>query len=338
MDKLDLPSISIIVPTMGRRGTLRSLLDSLRELEYDPDRIEVIIVDGEKNGEVEKVVSDYPFILVKDEGTGLNKARNIGFKKSSHEIVAFTDDDCVVSRDWALRIAESFSDPSIGFVGGSVMGYNKERILSTYMDETIVPVMPRYREKIVTRSLELLNFPAGCNMAFRRKALEKINLFDERITYGFDDLEPVERIIHADFNIFLNPEVLVLHKHRINLRGFLRQNFRYGRGGMLYLQTRRRSSLSRWIRNYLAAVFLGLIVLSLPLIAALVTRVLLFVVVDFGLLTIPGIILMLLYIRNFKVMDDLKKVLLYPLIDILRGIAFAFGALYQLLISLLRGR
>ena len=322
---------------MDRRGTLRNLLDSLMSLEYDRDKIEVIIVDGDKNGEVERIVSDYPFILVKDEGTGLNKARNIGFKKSTHEIVAFTDDDCVVPRDWALRIAESFSDPSVGFVGGSVIGYNKGGLLSTYVDETIVPVMPRYREKIVTRSLDFLHFPAGCNMAFMRKALEKINLFDERITYGFDDLEPVERIINTGFNIFLNPEVLVLHKHRINLRGFLRQNFRYGRGSMLYLQTSRRSSLSRWIRNYLISVFLGLMILSLPLIAALVTGVSLFLAVALGLLIFPGFILMLLYIRSFKIIDDLKKVLLYPLIDILRGLAFAFGALYQLLISLPKG-
>ncbi|MCD6262984.1 glycosyltransferase [Candidatus Bathyarchaeota archaeon] len=339
MDRSNLPSISIIIPTKNSRGTLKPLLDSLMELDYDWDKLEVIVVDGDREGRVEKIVSEYPFIIVKDEGRGLNRARNIGFKRSTHEIVAFTDDDCVVPEDWALRIAESFSDPSVGFVGGRVMAYSREGLLSAYVEETLVPMTPRFEEKIVTRKLEFLNLPAGCNMAFRREVLERINLFDERITYGFDDLEPVERVVDLGFNIVLDPAVRILHKHRTRLGDFLRQNFRYGRGGTLYLLTRKeRRPLSRWLLAYLIGVFSGLTILSLLLAAALLMRLPLLIGVALGLLASPWLILMGLYARRLKNKRSIKGVALYPLIDILRGFAFALGALYQLLVSAFKGR
>ena len=331
MNISDLPSISIVVPTVNKRGTLETLLKSLMELDYDRKKIEVIVVDGDKSGKTEKIVSGYPFRIVKDEGKGLNKARNLGFKNSTHDIVAFTDDDCVVPRNWTTKIAESFSDPSVGFVGGRVVGYSNEEFLSTYAEETVVATMPRFKEKIVTGRLHRSQLPAGCNMAFRRSVLEKMNLLDDRLTYGFDDVEPAERIANAGFKIVLNPEVVVFHKHRVRLKEFLKQNFRYGRGAMLYLLTGTRSLIQKWLFRYLVGVFSGIIVLALPLLAALITENPLFIVVTFGLSVAPWLSLMGFYARRFKGEGRTKRIFLYPAVDILRGFAFAFGALYQLL-------
>jgi cellulose synthase/poly-beta-1,6-N-acetylglucosamine synthase-like glycosyltransferase len=307
------------------------LLKSLIDLEYDSKKIEVIIVDGDKSGETEKIASAYPFTVVKDEAKGLNRARNIGLKNSICEIVAFTDDDCVVSRDWTLRIAESFLDPSVGFVGGRVLGYAKGELLSSYVDETIVPIMPRFKEKVVTRKLRRSYLPAGCNMAFRRTALEKINFLDERISYGFDDIESVERIAEAGFNLVLDPKVLIFHRHRVKLREFLKQNFRYGRGGMLYLLAGTKSYIHQSLSNYLVGVFSGLMILGLPLLATIITGNHLFIMVTMGLSIAPWLSLMGVYARRFKDGNKLKRIFLYPLLDILRGLSFAFGALYQFL-------
>ncbi len=339
MGRSNLPSISIIVPTKNRRGTLRDLLDSLTQLDYDWSKMEVIIVDGDREGRVEEIASEYPFIIVKDEGTGLNKARNIGVKRATHEIVAFTDDDCIVPRDWALKIAESFSDPSIGFVGGRVIGYYKGRLLSDYIEETIIPMMPRFEEKaMITKKLDLLNLPAGCNMSFRRDVLEKINLFDDRITYGFDDLESVERVLNAGFKVLLNPEVRVFHRHRTKLAEFLSLNFRYGRGGALHLLAKRsKGRLSQWILKYLIGVLSGLGFIFLLFVAALITGLHLLMGIALGLLVSPWPILVGLYARRLK-NRRMSKVLIYPIIDILRGLAFTAGALYQFLISAFKGR
>jgi len=331
LKRSDLPSISVVVPTMNKRGTLEILLKSLMELDYDRKKIEVILVDGDKSGKTEKIVSGYPFRIVKDEGKGLNKARNLGLKNSTHDVVAFTDDDCIVPRNWATKIAESFSDPSVGFVGGRVVGYSNEEFLSAYAEETVVAAMPRFKQKIVIGRLHRSQLPAGCNMAFRRAVLEKINLLDERITYGFDDIEPAERIANAGFKIILNPEVVVFHKHRIGLKEFLKQNFRYGRGAMLYLLTGTKSLIQKWLFRYLVGVFSGIMILALPLLAAHITGNPLFIVITLGLSAAPWLSLMGFYAKRFKGGRRMKRIFLYPAVDILRGFAFAFGALYQLL-------
>lgn len=329
-----LPSISIIVPTKDKRGTLRNVLDSLSKLEYDKGRVEVIIVNGDKSGRVQKIVSDYKFKVVRDRATSLNAARNLGFKNANNDIIAFTDDDCVAPRDWASKIADSFSDPSVGFVGGRVVGYASEQILSEYVEETLVPMTARFGEKIVTRQIELFKFPAGCNMSFRREALRKINLLDERITYGFDDLESLERLVNAGYKLVLNPEVLILHKHRTSLREFVKQNFRYGRGGALFLLTKRKESrLYRWIFDFLASVALGFFVLSLPMIAAFVTGLPAFLFISIGMLPLPWMVLMNMYRKRLRKKLSAKKLILYPLIDILRGLSFVFGSLHQFVLS-----
>jgi cellulose synthase/poly-beta-1,6-N-acetylglucosamine synthase-like glycosyltransferase len=330
----NLPSISIIVPTKDKRGTLRNVLDSLTKLNYDKKKVEVIIVNGDRSGRVERIASEYRFNVVRDKATSLNTARNIGFRSATNDIIAFTDDDCVAPKDWVSKIAESFSDPSVGFVGGRVVGYASEEILSEYVEETLVPMTARFGEKIVTRQIELFKFPAGCNMSFRREALRNINLLDERITYGFDDLESLERIVNAGYKLVLNPEVLILHKHRTTLKEFLKQNFRYGRGGALFLLTKRKESrLYRWIFNFLISVGLGFLILSLPMIAAFITGLPIFVYIALGLLCLPWMVLMNLYRERFKHTLNVKKLVLYPLIDILRGLSFVFGSVHQLVLS-----
>ncbi|RLI31325.1 hypothetical protein DRO56_05270 [Candidatus Bathyarchaeota archaeon] len=175
-------------------------------------------------------------------------------------------------------------------------------------------------------------------MSFRRDVLEKINLFDDRITYGFDDLESVERVLNAGFKVLLNPEVRVFHRHRTKLAEFLSLNFRYGRGGALHLLAKRsKGRLSQWILKYLIGVLSGLGFIFLLFVAALITGLHLLMGIALGLLVSPWPILVGLYARRLK-NRRMSKVLIYPIIDILRGLAFTAGALYQFLISAFKGR
>lgn len=326
------PGISIVIPSMNRRGTLKSTLDSLCALNYDRNRLEVIVVDGDGTGEVNRILTQYPFKVVTDDGTGLNRARNIGFVNATHELVAFTDDDCLVPPDWATKIVDSFSLPEVGFVGGKVLGFSEEELLSRYIDETIIPATATFAERTITREVELFKFPAGCNMAFRRDALRSIDLLDERINYGFDDLEALERIVAAGYVLVLNPDVKVVHNHRSRMKDFLKQNFRYGRGAMLFLLTKRKESmLYRWISNFLLAVCIGVMIVFLPPIAAFVLNMPFLTLFSPVLLAAPWVALIGFYKKRSARTLNLKKLLLYPLIDILRGFSFVLGSALQLL-------
>jgi glycosyltransferase involved in cell wall biosynthesis len=323
------PYISIVVPVKNSAETIEELLKSLLRLDYNWERLEILIVDGRSTDGTREIVERYPVRLLEEEGRGLNAARNTGVRHSKGEIIAFTDGDCIVPPDWVRGIAENFRDPSVAFVGGLVEGYHKDNFLSVYMDETFFHAVPNFSTRSETTDLRILRFPAGCNMAFRRHALEKINLFDERIYYGFDDLEPVEELGFKGFRIILDPRVLVWHKHRTTLFGLIKQHFNYGRGGALLLIYKRASRLARWFSAYLfsTTLLLSLALLLLALGLTLMPRLLRFLIAS----AISVYMLhMALYSHTAMRSKEMRKMFLYPLLDILRGLSFTLGGLFQL--------
>ncbi len=328
------PSLSIIVPVLNMAKTIRSTLESLVKLEYPESSLEIIVVDGKSRDSTRKIVQEFPVKLVDQEGNGLNAARNTGIKCSVGEIIAFTDGDCIVPSDWAQRIAHNFLEPSIGFVGGTMEGYDRTSLLSNYMDESLFQSKPGFRIRIETTDLHLMQFPAGANMAFRRKSLAKVKFFDERITYGFDDLQPVEAMGLKGFRIVLDPEVNILHQHRSTLRDLLRQHFNYGRGGTLLIIHKRASILASWYAAYLISSSAMLSVLSFLIYIGFKVHHPLPMNLAFGVLGIYFAFNTLYYLPVSIHTRKLWKIILYPALDILRGMAFTYGGLYQMVRSL----
>jgi glycosyltransferase involved in cell wall biosynthesis len=327
----DLPSISVIVPVRNSAKTIGDLLDSLMSLEYDPGKLEIVVVDGDSSDCTRKIVEEYPVLFVDEEGKGLNAARDTGIKWSTGKIVAYTDGDCVVPPDWARAIARNFQSPLVGFVGGNVEAYDKEDFLSIYMDETFFNTKPNFKWRRVATRLNLRHFPAGCNMAFRRDALAKIDYFDERIEYGFDDLIPVEEVGDTGFKIVLDPEVYVYHQHRTNLGDMLLQHFSYGRGGARLMRVKRLSKLAQWFTAYLISSTFSLALTSALLALGLLLKQRVPLEIALGTFTFFYAVLTVLYLETAVRTRSLRKMLFYPILDITRGVVFTLGGLAQLL-------
>jgi glycosyltransferase involved in cell wall biosynthesis len=326
------PSISVIVPVRNSANTIGDLMDSLMGLEYETEKLEIVVVDGDSSDGTRKIVEEYPVLLVDEEGKGLNAARNTGIKWSTGEIVAYTDGDCVVPPDWARSIAKNFRSPIVGFVGGNVEGYAKGSFLSTYMDETFFHAKPNFKWRKVDKRLNLLQFPAGCNMAFRRDVLAKIDYFDERINYGFDDLIPVEEVGEIGFRIVLDPEVYVYHKHRTHLGEMLLQHFNYGRGGAKLMRAKRKvSKLAQWFTTYLISSTFSLALTSALLILGLLLNQRVPLEIALGTFTFFYAVLTVLYLETALRTRSLRKMLFYPILDITRGVVFTMGGWAQLI-------
>ena len=324
------PSISVIVPVKNTAKTVGDLMDSLMGLDYDQDKLEIIVVDGNSTDGTRKIVEEYPVILVDEEGKGLNAARNTGIRWSTGEVIAYTDGDCVVPPDWAESIARNFESYSVGFVGGNVEGYDKGDFISIYMDETFFHAKPSFKWRRVNTRLNLLQFPAGCNMAFRREALGKIGAFDERIDYGFDDLVPVEEVGDAGFRIVLDPEVYVYHKHRTSLGAMLYQHFNYGRGGSKLIMAKSDSRLARWFATYLISSTFSLALTFILLGLGLLLNQRVPLEIALGAFTYFYAVLTVLYLETALRTRSLRKMLFYPILDITRGVVFTMGGWAQL--------
>ncbi|MCW4015014.1 MAG: glycosyltransferase [Candidatus Bathyarchaeota archaeon] len=326
------PSVTVVVPVRNGEQTIQPLLDSLQKLDYDRNKVEVIVVDGNSTDNTREIVKRYPVKLVVEEKKGLNLARNIGIKCSNYEIVAFTDSDCIVPPNWITKIVENFKDPKVSCVGGSAKALDGD-FVSQYADNSIVRLMPFFKEREELEEVKpFFRHPAGCNMAFRRKVAEEVGYFDENIQYGFDEVEFADRICKAGYKMVLDPEVTVWHKHRATLGEFMKQNFQYGKGsGLVLKQNKLNDSVSKWA--FLGAIgFISwLLIVGVLVFLTLTSSSTIFTWLLFGFTGLPLIIVASVYayraVRNKKFI----RVVTYPFIDFFRTLAFCSGQLYQLL-------
>ncbi len=328
------PKVSIIVPVKNGAEKIKDLLDSLMRVDYDKDKLEIIVVDGNSTDATMEIVSKYPVKLVTEERLGVNVARNTGIKNSSGEIIAFTDYDCVVPENWVKAIVSNFQDPQVGCVGGKILRYNND-FLSRYADESLMPVMRIFKKKtVISRIKSPFYYPVGCNFAVRREAIEKAGFFDERFTYGFDELEFAERICGKSYKIVLTPEVMVKHKHRSTLSELLKQTFRYGQGGGLLPRTKGiKSIFSKWVLLSIIGFTLWVLMLLYLTFFTFFAGSMEFLSILLAFLFIPSAVLMVIYVyRTFKMCDGhYRRIVVYPLIDIARFVAFVAGGINCLL-------
>jgi glycosyltransferase involved in cell wall biosynthesis len=179
---------------------------------------ELIAVDNNSNDNTKEVFNEFqqrntlPLKYVFEGRQGKSFALNTGITEARGEIIAFTDDDCIVDRNWLISILKEFElDPDLSGLGGRVKLYNKE-------DK---PVTIRTgKEKILFSSAnQLYSLIIGCNMAFTRKVFNEVEEFDTSLGPGTkvgaiaDDPDFIYRVYKKGFKIVYSPEVLVYHNH-----------------------------------------------------------------------------------------------------------------------------
>jgi GT2 family glycosyltransferase len=325
------PAVSIIVPVRNGEKTIPALLESLMKLDYNREKLEFLVVDGNSIDKTKDVVKQYPSVkLIIQNGDGLNAGRNTGIRNSKSEIIAFTDSDCVIPVDWVRNIVKNFDDPQIGCLGGNIKGYDSD-FLSQYADNSFMPVLRIFKKHEVLDSIELFQrYPAGCNMAFRRKTLEDVGGFDEGIRHPFEEDEAVERVCKAGYKMVLDPNCLVLHKHRSSLKELLKQNFSYGRGiGFLLKKKKTKEPISRWaLLNLLG--FLSWFSASVLFILILTLGWKNFYIFPLSIVLTPLLGLAMIYALRAIKNRRYERIVIYPFIDLLRELAFSLGEVYQL--------
>ena len=102
-------TICAAICTRDRPEWLRRALDSLLQQSTPPT--EIVVVDNAPSNDytMNLIASDYPKIRYKREyAQGLDFARNKALSETTCDVVAFLDDDVVVSENWIATIQAMF--------------------------------------------------------------------------------------------------------------------------------------------------------------------------------------------------------------------------------------
>jgi len=154
-------------------------LEGIGRLGHPPD--EVIVVDntpGDK--ETEEVARKFNCAYVLEPKRGLSRARNRGLAESHSDVVAYLDDDATPDVNWLGLMLESFQDPEVTAVTGTIITPDSRP--RTGVKQTIRSLSNKDPEWFEIATFGGLGL--GSNMAFRRAACIGFKIFDERLGRG----------------------------------------------------------------------------------------------------------------------------------------------------------
>ena len=119
--------VSVVISTYNRCALLPAALAGALSQRAADITYEVLVVDNNSTDAtprtVESFMSRAPRLrYLFEPRQGVSHGRNTGISQAKGAIIAFTDDDVVVSPDWVAQIKRALDEhPEVDFVGGKVL-------------------------------------------------------------------------------------------------------------------------------------------------------------------------------------------------------------------------
>jgi glycosyltransferase involved in cell wall biosynthesis len=222
------PGVSVVVAARNASGTIGRCLDALRALDY-PDVETILVDDGSTDGTDVMAVALGARVLPSPR-PGPSAARNAGIAAATHDIVAFTDADCVVPRHWLRALVNGLRTSRAAGCGGpqrNVFPADAGRSAADLdLFFSIASVVAEYtraddREREVDHN-------ASCNVAYVKHTLVEAGGFAEDL-YPGEDVDLDYRLHRLGYRCHYVPDARVEH-HRPGTRAwFAAMMRRYGR-------------------------------------------------------------------------------------------------------------
>jgi O-antigen biosynthesis protein len=166
---------------------------------------------------------------IRQAPAGLSVARNTGAAAASGEILAYTDDDCVVDPHWLHYLAVAFRDAAVAAAGGPNIAP-----APISQDQACVIAAPGGPAHVLLGDSVAEHVP-GCNLAVRKAVFESVGGFLPRYHAAGDDVDFCWRLLARGFQISFHAGAMVWHYRRFALQAYLKQQQGYGKAEGLLL-------------------------------------------------------------------------------------------------------
>lgn len=226
------PSVTIIVPCWNEEKTVSKTVDSLLNLSYPKDKLEIFVIDDgstDKTWEVvQKFVGNPQVKLFHKENGGKHTAVNFGIENSESELIGCLDADSFVDKDALHEIASAFNeDPDMMSAIPTIIIHDPKTILQK-MQKTEYHTVAFFKRML--SPLDAITVTPGPFSFFRRDVFEKIGPFKK--AHNTEDMEFALRMQSNHMRI------RNVHTARVYTRGpetlykLYRQRLRWAYGGM----------------------------------------------------------------------------------------------------------
>jgi glycosyltransferase involved in cell wall biosynthesis len=229
-------NISICINTKNRPELLVKCLNSIRRAVHIT--YEILVIDQSDDQYIQKnVFSSHAYharyFRIPQKGVGY--AKNKAIERAKGTIIAFTDDDCIVSSLWVKTIQYAFdSHKEVSAVFGKTLPYQKTK----HPGKTCPCIFLRTHPKLFSRpAIHSKQWGFGNNMAIRKSKLHELGGFKTWLGPGSigsnaEDAEIALRLLHTTNTIYYEPKMVVFHNKWLNSEEMKKQQLSYIRGEM----------------------------------------------------------------------------------------------------------
>lgn len=243
---------SVVMPVRNSEKYVALCLQSL--LDQTVKDFEILMIEDPPYDRTKQIVEAFRDPRIKysrnPKRLGRYKTRNISVQQAKGRYIFFTDDDCVLSKNWIEQGLKSFRDKKCIAVEGKTY-YVSEKYVPTFSDHVVKNDQPG---QFMT-----------CNMAYDGAFIKRVGGFDEKYkVMGDRDLGlRAKRIGKIEFN----PTMIVYHQEvKLKPREFIHEGQRI-RARVLLYQKFREKIFFKWRivypQNLLAVLFPPLVFGSL---------------------------------------------------------------------------
>lgn len=205
------PIVSIVMPVFNEEKNLAACLDSVLNLEYPDDKLEIILVDNGSTDNSRLIANNYQITLLERPDVKVGAVRNFGVEHSKGDIIVFLDADCLVEPWWlkeGVRLIEEEKNNAVG--GLFLLRENPSWIEKNWILNS-------------SRSYSYQNTFIGACIFIEKEAFKSVGGFNEKLNAG-EDCFLTNALVDKGCKIKIDPNLSVVHLGYPNtISGFLRR-------------------------------------------------------------------------------------------------------------------
>jgi len=213
--------LAFVIPTLNSEKTLGMCLKSL--FHFGGYVNEIVIVDGGSQDRTIEIAKQYPVKILFEKGKkGIAFARNLGWRKTHSNLIAFFESDAFLGNNFFPKALGFFKDQQLG-----VLGCTPKPLVLSFFSQTIGEWWTR------KKTIEEQKFVKDSCVIIRRECLEAVGGFDDRFRFAeFIDL--TYRIWRKGWKVLAWNDAPLYHIPQLSLPELMRDFYKYGMFNRLF--------------------------------------------------------------------------------------------------------
>ena len=228
----ELFKISLVICTYNRSRYLPGSLESILLQTVDKSLFEVIVIDNASTDDTSQIVQTFisqnPSLHISyhfEKNKGLSFARNRGISEARSPLIAYVDDDVILTPDYLKKLIGFFEkNPDAGGAGGKVIPKYESGSEPVWMNKYLAGFVGNVNHGTnIKRFTSSMKYPAGCNMIYKKEVLLKAGGFNNELKFRSDDKYIFYKVQEITDQIFYLPDAWLYHyidSYRLDIKNF----------------------------------------------------------------------------------------------------------------------